>query len=308
MNGVTTSTARPGFLALLESGELDQRVQAARDLLKRCVLCGRQCKVDRTVKPEGAGCRTGVRARVDGIGFDRDVESCLSNERGSASVRFSWCNLRCRHCPTWQVHHHGQGREVDGETLATMMLDLQVRGAAHLRLHRASHVIPHFLEALAIAGRRGLVLPVVFDTGGYDSPIGLGLLDGVIDVYVAEMKFGDSATARSIARVKNYASTNRRAVAEMHRQVGDLALDDHGAAVRGLLVRHLVLPNAMSNTGQVLKFLSEQISPNTCIHLMAGYEPVFRAGEVAQLARATTPQELERAVALADRYGLQRRV
>jgi len=308
MSGVTTDIARPSYLELLDAGELDRRVVAARDLLRRCVLCGRQCKVDRVARPEGAGCRTGVRARVDGTGFDRDVEPCLRGELGSASVRFSWCNLRCRHCPTWQVHHNGQGREVDGETLAGMMLDLQERGAAHLRLHRASHVIPHFLEALAIAGRRGLRLPIVFDTGGYDSPVGLGLLDGVVDVYVAEMKFGDSASARAIARVKNYASTNRRAIAEMHRQVGDLQFDGSGAAVRGLLVRHLVLPNAMANTGQVLKFLAERVSGGTFIHLMAGYEPVFRAGEIAQLGRATTAQELERAVALADRYGLQRRV
>jgi putative pyruvate formate lyase activating enzyme len=188
------------------------------------------------------------------------------------------------------------------------MLSLQEAGADHLVLERPSHVIPQVLASIEIAAGRGLSLPVVYDSGGYDHPTGLSLLAGVIDIYVVAVKFGNSGAGRQIARVRDYSAKNRVALAEMHRQVGDLEVDDDGLARRGLLVRHQVLPNGQSHPGPVFRFLAEKISKNTALRLIGGFEPVYQSEQLPMLRRAVTPEEFARVEALADRHGLRRRL
>lgn len=306
--GEVPVVVEPSYALLSRSGELGDRVRAAYDVLQSCELCGRQCKVDRTRSARGAGCRTGMLARLDGFDIDRGLEACLTGPGGAGIVRFSYCNLRCRTCETFETHQRGRGREMTPEQIADGMLRLQEAGAGHLVLQRPSHVIPQALAALDIAAGRGLTLPVVYDSGGYDHPTGLALLDGVVDVYVVAVKFGNSGAGRQIARVRDYSAKNRAALTEMHRQVGDLEIDDDGLARRGLLVRHQVLPNGQSHPGPVFRFLAEKISKNTALRLIDGFEPVYQSEQLPMLRRGVTDEEFARVEALADRHGLRRRL
>jgi len=298
---------RPAYLDLLRSGELARRVTRAYRILEKCVLCGRQCEANRTEDPpKGASCFTGVRARIDGYGAHHGEEAALRGWAGSGTIFFSWCNLRCQYCQNSEISQDGRGREYEPDDIAGMMLDLQDQGCHNINLVTPSHVIAQILASVKIAAERGLQLPIVYNSGGYDDPTGLALLDGVVDIYMPDMKYGDSATARIYSNVRNYHSINKRAIKEMHRQVGDLVLDGRGLARRGLLVRHLVLPEGLANTGKILKFLAEEISPNTYVHLMDQYRPAYRASEFPPLARPLTDTEYGRAVKLARKYGINR--
>lgn len=298
---------RPAYMALLASGELDRRIATAWRHLEDCDLCARYCHVNRRRSPEGAVCRTGERAVVNSYGAHHGEEDPLRGWNGSGTVFFSWCSLRCVFCINWEISQKGIGREVEPDALAAMMLVLQGEGCHNINLVTPSHVVAQILAAVAVAARRGLRLPLVYNTGGYDSPEALALLDGVIDIYMPDMKYGDSATARRYSRVRNYWEVNQAAVREMHRQVGDLQIDEHGLARRGLLVRHLVLPGDLANTESVLAFLGTEISRSTYLNLMDQYAPCYRAGEYPPLDRPITRDEYERALALADTYGLHRR-
>jgi putative pyruvate formate lyase activating enzyme len=296
----------PAYMALVESGELERRVERAGELLKDCVLCGRQCHTDRAESVKGAGCRTGEEAVVSSFGPHHGEEAPLSGRAGSGTIFFGWCNLRCVYCQNWEISQAGEGRPLSAEGLARMMLTLGEYGCHNINFVSPSHVVAQILEAVLIAAREGLRLPLVYNTGGYDSPQALELLDGVIDIFMPDMKYGDSRTARQYSKVKNYRAVNRAAVKEMHRQVGDLELDERGIARRGLLVRHLVLPNGLAGSGAVLKFIAEEISPLTYVNLMAQYRPCHRAEEHAPLARRISPEEYRRAIALGRKYGLTR--
>jgi putative pyruvate formate lyase activating enzyme len=298
---------RPAYLALLEQGELDQRVAAAWAHLEDCDLCARYCHVNRRRTTTGAVCRTGERAVVNGYGAHHGEEDPLRGWNGSGTIFFSWCSLRCVFCQNWEISQKGIGREVAPDELAGMMLALQAEGCHNINLVTPSHVVAQILAAVAIAARRGLCLPLVYNTGGYDSPEALALLDGVIDIYMPDMKYGDSDSARQYSKVRNYWEVNQAAVREMYRQVGDLQIDEGGLARRGLLVRHLVLPGDLANTESVLAFLATEISRNTYLNLMNQYFPCYRAWDYPPLDRPIARDEYERAVALADKYGLHRR-
>ncbi|QXP84283.1 radical SAM protein [Methylococcus sp. ANG] len=305
------TTARPedfraAYLALLQTGELERRVPLGREHLKTCDLCARYCRVDRLQTAQGAVCRTGERAIVYSCGAHHGEEDVLRGWMGSGTVFFSWCNLRCVFCQNWDISQKGEGREATPEELASMMLDLQAQGCHNINLVTPSHVVAQILEATLIAARQGLTLPLVYNTGGYDSPEALALLDGVIDIYMPDMKYGDSATAHRYSHVRDYWEVNRAAVQEMHRQVGDLRLDQEGLANRGLLVRHLVLPGGLANTEKVLAFIAREISPETYLNLMDQYHPCYRAGEYPELARPITPTEYQEALDIARRLGLTR--
>ncbi len=297
---------RPAYLDLLENGELARRVERGRAHLSDCVLCARHCHVDRTRSIRGSACRIGVRAVLHGHHAHHGEEPCLRGTRGSGTIFVSSCNLRCLYCQNWQISQSCDGEPVDASRFAEIMLELQNRGCHNVNVVSPSHVVAQLLEAVMVAAERGLRLPLVYNTGGYDSPEGLALLDGVVDVYLPDMKYGDSRTARQYSHVRNYASVNRSAVKEMHRQVGDLAIDADGVARRGLLVRHLVLPGGLANTGRVLKFISEEISPDTHVNLMDQYYPAYRGFDYPPFNRPVTLQEYRRAVALAKKYGLRR--
>jgi putative pyruvate formate lyase activating enzyme len=295
----------PAYLALLRSGELAERARLALDRLADCDLCARYCRVDRLASTKGAVCRTGRLARVASCGPHHGEEPPLSGRRGSGTIFFAWCSLRCDFCQNWAISRLGEGEEVDAAELATMMLQLQALGCHNVNLVTPSHVVAQILEAVAIAAQAGLRIPLVYNTGGYDSPEALALLDGVVDIYMPDMKYGSSEVARRLSHVTSYVEVNRRAVKEMHRQVGDLALDEDGVALRGLLVRHLVLPGGLAGTEQVLAFLSE-LSPYTYLNLMTQYRPCFRASELPPLDRRPSAEEFRRAFAIADRLGLKR--
>lgn len=296
----------PSYVALWRSGELAARAARARARLADCDLCGRLCHVDRRTSLRGVACRTGPRARVDGHGPHFGEEAPLTGSRGSGTIFFSGCNLRCDFCQNWTISQTGGGAEVDAGGLADLMLELEAEGCHNVNLVSPSHVVAPVLEAVEVAASRGLRLPLVYNTGGYDSPAALALLDGVVDVYMPDMKYGDAETARRYSHVKDYPRVNQAAVREMHRQVGDLALDARGLAVRGLLVRHLVLPNGLAGTRAVLEFLAREISQETYVNLMDQYRPCFRAPDVPALARSVSRAEWEDAVAIAAELGLGR--
>jgi putative pyruvate formate lyase activating enzyme len=298
---------KPGYLALLASGELDRRVARAWAHLEDCDLCARYCHVNRRRTVEGAVCRTGERAVVNSHGAHHGEEDPLRGWAGSGTIFFSWCSLRCVFCLNWEISQKGLGREVEPEEISAMMLALQAQGCHNINLVTPSHVVAQILAAVAIAARRGLRLPLVYNTGGYDSPEALALLDGVIDIYMPDMKYGDSETAHRYSKVRNYWEVNQAAVREMHRQVGDLQIDKRGLARRGLLVRHLVLPGDIANTENVLAFLAREVSRNTYLNLMDQYFPCYRAWDYPPLDRPITGDEYARARAIADKYGLHRR-
>ena len=304
--GTTQSTFRPAYRALHESGELKQRAEQAWTHLENCDLCARYCHINRRVTTAGAVCRTGERAVVHSYGPHHGEENPLRGWAGSGTIFFSWCNLRCVFCQNWDISRKGIGREAAPEELAAMMLELQGMGCHNLNFVSPSHVVAQIVAAVAIAAERGLRLPLVYNTGGYDSPEALALLDGIIDIYMPDMKYGESEAAHHYSHVRDYWEVNRAAVKEMHRQVGDLVLDARGIAQRGLLVRHLLLPNAIAASEQVFRFIAEEISPETYLNVMDQYHPCYRAGEYPDLDRPLTHDEFRQALDFAHRHRLRR--
>ncbi len=247
-----------------------------------------------------------MKARVSSAGPHLGEEDVLRGRRGSGTIFFAGCNLQCQFCQNSDISQEAGGLEVEPEELAGMMLDLQDRGCHNINLVSPSHVAPQIMAALLVAAERGLRLPLVYNTGGYYSLEMLQLLDGVVDIYMPDMKYADSDTARRYSKVVDYPDANQAAVREMHRQVGDLQLDSTGVAARGLLVRHLVLPDHLAGTEQILRFLAEEISPQTYLNLMDQYRPAYRAAEYPALSRPITVDEYRDAVRIARKSGLQR--
>ena len=296
----------PAYRSLLPSGELTQRAEQAYQHLEDCDLCARYCHMNRGETIKGAVCRTGECAVVNSFGPHHGEEDPLRGWHGSGTIFFSWCSLRCVFCQNWEISQKGTGQEVEPMQLAELMLQLQSQGCHNINFVTPSHVVAQLIAAVDIAAKQGLNLPLVYNTGGYDSPEALALLDGIIDIYMPDMKYGDSKLARQYSKVRNYVEVNFAAVKEMHHQVGDLQLDDNGIAQRGLLVRHLVLPTNIAGTEKVLAFLAQEISTNTYLNLMDQYHPCYRADEYPALARPLTRREYDEALQLAEHYGLQR--
>lgn len=294
------------YRTLLESGELAKRVEQAHEQLKDCDLCARYCHTNRLKTIKGAVCRTGEHAVVHSFGPHHGEENPLRGWLGSGTIFFSWCNLRCVFCQNWEISHKGIGQEVQSEELAEMMLQLQARGCHNINFVSPSHVVAQIIAATHIAAQRGLDIPLVYNTGGYDSPEALSLLDGIIDIYMPDMKYGNSLLARKYSKVRNYFECNKAAVQEMHRQVGDLVLDEQGIALRGLVVRHLVLPENIAGTDEVLAFIANDISKNTYVNIMDQYHPCYRAHEYPPLARMITEEEFQAALDMAESHGLAR--
>ncbi|MDH3304548.1 MAG: radical SAM protein [Gammaproteobacteria bacterium] len=297
---------KPAYLTLAESGELSMRVAAAWQRMEDCDLCARYCHVDRRATIKGAVCRTGRRAIVHGHGPHHGEEDPLRGSLGSGTIFFSWCNLRCVYCQNWDISQKGLGRKVEPDQLAAMMLSLQAQGCHNINFVTPSHVVAQIIAAVDIAANKGLRLPLVYNTGGYDSLEALRLLDGIIDIYMPDLKYDDSDKAHSYSHVRNYVEVNRAAVKEMHRQVGDLVVDANGIAQRGLLVRHLVLPNDVAGTDRVLEFLADEISTDTYVNIMDQYRPCYRANDYPALNRSLTSREYARTRAAAVSLGLHR--
>jgi putative pyruvate formate lyase activating enzyme len=233
-------------------------------------------------------------------------EAPLVGRHGSGTIFFTYCNLHCLFCQNYPISQLGEGSPVSSEQLAGMMLSLQDRGCHNINLVSPTHVVPYILDALELAARNGLFLPLVYNSGGYDAIETLRLLDGVVDIYMPDMKYSDEKTAEELSGIKNYPEINRAAVREMHRQVGDLRVDKQGVAKRGLLVRHLVLPNGLGGTRGVVEFLAREISTDTYLNIMAQYHPCHKAFDIPNLARPLLEHEFEEAIELAHRHGLHR--
>jgi putative pyruvate formate lyase activating enzyme len=296
----------PACLALERSGALAERAQEALGLLGApCRVCPRTCSVDRLADERGL-CRIGRRAMVASHFPHFGEEDCLRGWRGSGTIFFSGCNLRCVFCQNYDVSWQVQGEEVSRERLAEMMLELQALGCHNINWVTPEHVVPQILEALPIALTRGLRLPIVYNTSSYDSPDSLQLMDGVVDVYMPDIKLWTSERARRYLGKREYADVMQANVKEMHRQVGDLVLDERGLARRGLIVRHLVMPGLLDETEAILRFVADELGPDTYVNLMGQYYPAGRTDKYEEIDRRPHRTELEQAFEIADAVGLRR--
>ncbi|MFB0546667.1 MAG: radical SAM protein [Anaerolineae bacterium] len=293
------------YLKLHRCGELKARVEEAYAHLEDCRICPRECGVNRLAGEQGV-CRTGKRAVVSSYNPHFGEEAPLVGRGGSGTIFFTHCNLKCQFCQNYEISQQGEGREVEPEDLALMMLRLQALGCHNINYVSPTHVVPQILVGLLIAVEAGLSIPLVYNTGGYDPLETLTLLDGIFDIYMPDMKYADEGIARKHSKIKDYPAVNQAAVKEMHRQVGDLIMDERGVAQRGLLVRHLVLPEGLAGTAEIVSFLAEEISPNTYLNVMDQYRPCYRAYEYPPLDRRITRAEFEEAVRLAQEAGLTR--
>jgi len=299
----------PSYLRLHRSGELRERALRALELLRgpSCTVCPRLCSVDRLADQRGL-CRIGRRAIVASHFPHFGEENCLRGWRGSGTIFFSGCNLRCVFCQNFDVSWQVQGEETSAERLAGMMLELQAHGCHNINWVTPEHVVPQILEALPLAVEGGLRLPTVYNTSAYDSPDSLALMDGVVDVYMPDLKLVSSERARRYVGKREYGEVMRRNVVEMQRQVGNLVLDDRGLARRGLICRHLVMPGLLDETDAVLRFVAEELGPRTYVNLMGQYYPAgkVRDGRYEEIDRRPQAEELERAFEIADELGLRR--
>ena len=293
------------YTELFHKGKLKERIEAAKSLLQSCHLCPHHCGVNR-LEGEVGRCRTASEAIVCSYGPHFGEEAPLVGRCGSGTIFFANCNLRCLFCQNYSISQLGEGEEVSKKELACMMVSLQAQGCHNINLVSPTHVVPQILEALGVAVELGLHLPLVYNSGGYDSVETLKILDGIVDIYMPDMKYGDKRVAKELSGIENYPQVNRPAVKEMHRQVGDLKIDRDGIAQRGLLIRHLVLPNGLAGTKEVVNFISKQISLNTYSNIMAQYHPCYKAYEIPSLARPISTAEFQEAVELAHQAGLNR--
>ncbi|MCL6506655.1 MAG: radical SAM protein [Bryobacteraceae bacterium] len=296
----------PAYLSLYRTGELRRRAEEAVAALEHCLMCPRDCGVNRLAN-KTATCHTGRYARVSSYFPHFGEEDCLRGWRGSGTIFFSLCNLRCVFCQNWEISQAGEGVEVGPERLAAMMLELQDRGCHNINFVTPEHVVPQILEALVLAVEGGLRLPLVYNTSAYDSMHSLKLMDGVVDIYMPDFKFWDPGLSLRYLKAKDYPEVARRVIKEMHRQVGPLKFDEHGLAKRGVLVRHLVMPGGIAGTEAIMRFLAEEVSPDTYVNVMGQYHPDGRVGpdQYTEINRRISAQELEEAVAAARRAGLR---
>ena len=304
---VKRSEFTPAYLRLYESGELARRVERALALLEDCTLCPRDCHVNR-LADKFAVCKTGRYAVVGSYFPHFGEEDCLRGWKGSGTIFFSWCNLRCVFCQNYDISWEGAGRGTRPEELAAMMLELQRRGCHNINFVTPEHVVPQILEALPHAIERGLRLPLVYNTSAYDSPESIKLMDGVVDIYMPDFKFWEAEMARQYSKARNYPEAARRVIKAMHEQVGDLVLDENGLALRGLMLRHLVMPGGIGGTREIMEWVARELGPNTYVNVMAQYYPAGKVSkkEYVDINRNITDDEFQEALAAARAAGLWR--
>src|SRR4030043_268111 len=293
------------YLELYHNGKLAERVEAAKALLQNCQVCPHHCGINRLAGEMGK-CHTASLALVSSYGAHFGEEAPLVGENGSGTIFFTNCNLKCLFCQNYNISQLGDGTEVTKEELARIMLALQDKGCHNINFVSPTHVVPQILEGLEIAINLGLRLPLVYNSGGYDSAETLEILDGIIDIYMPDMKYSDEKTAEELSGINNYPCINRAALKEMHRQVGNLKIDEDGIAIRGLLIRNLVLPHGLAGTKEIMEFIAEDISLNSYVNVMPQYHPFYKAFQIPQLARPLPKQEFLEAIELAKRAGLNR--
>jgi putative pyruvate formate lyase activating enzyme len=291
----------PSYFNLTE-GQWKERIERALSLLESCEVCPHRCGVNR-LKGELGFCKTGKNAIVDSYFSHRGEEKPIRGYRGSGTVFFSYCNMRCVYCQNYQISQLGEGRGVSPEELSEMFLELQAMGCHNLNLVTPSHVVPQILSALYLAVQKGFRLPIVYNTSSFDSLESLRLLEGIVDIYLADLKYADREIARRYSKVKNYPEVAMAAIKEMHRQVGDLILDERGIAIRGLLIRHLILPNGLAGTEKVAEFLGS-LSKNMAVNVMDQYYPSYMAWKYPELSRRITQREYHQTLSFMEGFRL----
>ncbi len=292
----------PSYLTLYESGELERRVNKALEMLKECRVCPHNCKVNR-LEDERGFCKVGRYVVVSDYFPHFGEEFPIRGYRGSGTIFFGYCNMRCVYCQNYDVSHLGKGRIMTPEDLADAMLELQEYGCHNINLVTPSHVVPQILEALLIAVEKGLRIPIVYNTSSYDSLETIKLLDGIIDIYLADLKYLNEYYGRKYSKVKKYPEVAKEVIREMYRQVGNLKVDERGIALKGLLIRHLVLPNDISTTKEVMEFL-RSIDDKLAVNVMKQYFPYYKAWDYPELSRRITEEEYSRALEQAKGFNL----
>ncbi|MFC1500268.1 radical SAM protein [Candidatus Zixiibacteriota bacterium] len=297
----------PSYLRLAATGELEARARALTEELRSCALCPRECAADRA-DPRLAFCGVGLKALVSSAQPHFGEEPPITGTRGSGTIFFAGCNLRCWFCQNADISHGRAGRPVDAGHLAALMLHLQSLGCHNINLVTPTHVVPQILAALVLAVEGGLSIPLVYNSGGYDSIRTLRLLEGVVDIYMPDLKYADPGSARRLSAAPDYPEAARAALKEMYRQVGDLLTDSEGVAVKGLLVRHLVLPGDQAGTLECMRFLARELSPGTCVNIMAQYRPLYKSWRRSEVDRSLRAEEYETALEAARQAGIRRLV
>jgi putative pyruvate formate lyase activating enzyme len=295
----------PSYIKLHESGRLSERVEQSLELLSPCRLCPRECGIDR-LEGEKGFCSTGRRAKVASFNPHFGEEDPLVGRNGSGTIFISSCNLLCSFCQNNEISHGKEGMEVDAGQLASMMMALSRSGCHNINFVTPSHAVPQILEGLLQAIPQGLNVPLVYNSSGYDRVETLELLESIFDIYMPDLKFWDPRWSARFCGAADYPEVAARAVLEMHRQVGDLVLDEQGVAERGLLVRHLVMPGRIAGTEQIMEFLAHEISPDTYVNVMDQYRPCGAALDDELIGRRLTGEEFREALGWARKAGLNR--
>ncbi len=295
----------PAYIQTFENGALSEKIKKARRLLSPCSLCPRKCRVDRLGGETGV-CNTATQAWVSSYNPHFGEESPLVGTHGSGTIFFTHCNLMCLFCQNFDISHQGHGQEVSDEQLAAIMLALQQQGCHNINFVTPSHVVPQILTALDIAIQQGLEVPLVYNSGGYDRPETLKLLEGVFDIYMPDFKFWNREIAENACQAGDYADVACKALKEMHRQVGDLITDDAGVARQGLIIRHLVLPGGVAGTRHIMRFIAREISTRSYVNIMAQYRPCGRAAEIKELNTFLSPADYQNALQQATEEGITR--
>jgi putative pyruvate formate lyase activating enzyme len=293
------------YLRLHETGELINRIETLNQMLKSCTLCPRQCQVDR-LNGETGYCRSGRDLVVSSVFPHYGEEPPLVGRGGSGTIFLTHCNLRCIFCQNYEISHLGGGERVSTDQMTGYMVRLQEIGCHNINFVTPTHYVPQIMAALPHAVESGLRVPLVYNCGGYESLEVIRRLDGVIDIYMPDVKFFSSEVARRLCKAPDYPEVVRSVLKEMHRQVGDLVMDARGIAQRGLLIRHLVMPHGLAGTEDVIRFIVQELSPHSYVNIMAQYRPVYQAMEFPDLNRPITMEEFQEALEIARRWGLYR--
>jgi putative pyruvate formate lyase activating enzyme len=294
----------PAYEKLEMEGKLAQRIKQAYAIFENCQLCPRKCGVNRQ-KGEKGFCRAPVKPVIFSYHPHFGEEMSLVGEKGSGTIFFSNCNLRCVFCQNWPIAHEGKGKEVQDEDLADRMLHLQKMGCHNINLVTPTHVMPNILNATRIALKKGLHLPLMYNTSGYEPLEILKMLEGIVDIYKPDMKYMDGEkAAKYSAGASDYPEVTKKAIVEMHRQVGVLKLDKRGMAIRGVIIRHLVMPNRVAGTEKFVKWIAETLPKSTYVNIMAQYRVEYKAYDYPEIARGITAQEFLEAMDSAEKYGL----
>jgi putative pyruvate formate lyase activating enzyme len=292
------------YKALYNSGELLQRVKAAYQRLRSCDLCPHECGVDRITGKIGI-CRSGLLPKIAAASIHRGEEPPISGSNGSGTIFFSGCTLHCLFCQNFPISQLGNGEVLTTRELAARMLRLQRQGVHNVNFVTPSHFLPQILAALWLAIPQGFALPLVWNSSGYEKVDALELLDDVVSLYLPDMKYSSEAEAVALSGVRGYRDINRKAVREMLRQVGQLQIDDQGIATRGLIVRHLVLPEGRAGSAETLPWIAANLGPDTHVALMSQYFPAGKAAERAGIDRPVNPQEYDAAVEALEAASLE---